>query len=140
MDRSAPDLSGQTVLVVDDDPDTRELLKRVIEECGAEVHTAPDAYAAMHFIERRMPDVLCSDIGMPGMDGYELVRWVRARASQRQGRVPAIAMTAFARPEDETRSLESGFDLHLSKPVEPGQVLAAIGELLAGGEAAARMR
>lgn len=140
MDRSAPDLSGQTVLVVDDDPDTRELLKRVIEECGAEVHTAPDAYAAMHFIERRMPDVLCSDIGMPGMDGYELVRWVRARPSQRQGRVPAIAMTAFARPEDETRSLESGFDLHLSKPVEPGQVLAAIGELLAGGEAAARMR
>lgn len=126
-----PVLAGRKVLVVDDDPDSRDLLRRVITECGAEVHTAQDAYAAMRQVEEHKPDVVCSDIGMPGMDGYEFVRWLRNQPPERGGLIPAIAMTAFARPEDKERSLSCGFNSHLSKPLEPVRVLAAIEELLA---------
>jgi signal transduction histidine kinase/ActR/RegA family two-component response regulator len=130
-EHAAPRLAGRSVLVVDDDPDTRDLLRRVIEECGAQVYTAHDAYEAMDLIEAHHPDVVCSDIGMPGMNGYELLRWLRNQPPERSGLVPAIAMTAFARAEDRERSLSSGFHCHLSKPLEPLKVLAAIEELLA---------
>lgn len=129
-DRAGASLAGRKVLVVDDDPDSCDLLRRVLEECGAQVYTAQDAYAGIKAIEACGPDIVCSDIGMPGMDGYEFVRWLRNRPAERGGLTPAIAMTAFARPEDKERSLASGFDAHLSKPFEPAKVVTAIEELV----------
>lgn len=126
-----PNLTNKLVLVVDDDEDSRELLKRVLEDCGAQVALAADAYSAIAFLERTIPDAICSDIGMPGLDGYGLVQWLRGRPPERGGRIPAIAMTAFARPQDRARSIKVGFDVHLSKPVDPGQVCAVISRLLA---------
>lgn len=124
------DLSGKTILVVDDDSDTRELAQRLIEEHGAIVCAVGDADSAMHHIRQAIPDLVCSDIGMPGKDGYEFVRWLRSLPPEHGGCIPAVAMTAFARAEDQERSLASGFDRHLSKPLNPASLVLAIGQLL----------
>jgi CheY-like chemotaxis protein len=81
-------------------------------------------------IEQRRPHVLVSDIGMPGMDGYELLRRVRALGEARGGRLPAIALTAFARSEDRTRALRAGFQVHVSKPVEPSELVATVASIV----------
>jgi signal transduction histidine kinase/PAS domain-containing protein/ActR/RegA family two-component response regulator len=120
------DLSGVRVLVVDDEPDARELVKRVLDECDAQVFTASGAAEALAIVEREKPDVLVSDIGMPDVDGYELLRRVRSLGLDRGGRVPAIALTAFARSEDRTRALRAGFLVHVSKPVEPSELVATV--------------
>ncbi|MFN9473949.1 ATP-binding protein [Acidovorax sp.] len=124
------DLSGQLILVVDDDEESRELLERLLLDTQAEVVCVADAYAAMNFLDSRLPDLICSDIGMPGIDGYELMRWLRRRCIEKSVRIPTIAMTAFARSEDRSRSLAAGFDQHLTKPLDPSLVLTTIGELL----------
>ena len=124
------DLSGVRVLVVDDEPDSRTLLARVLTECNAEVATASSAASALSMIGRDRPDVLVSDIGMPGMDGYELMRRVRALGATPGDRLPAIAVTAFARSEDRTRALRAGFQVHVSKPVEPSELVATVASLL----------
>jgi signal transduction histidine kinase/CheY-like chemotaxis protein len=120
------DLSGIRVLVVDDREDSRELIKRVLEDCRAVVTTAASAREALPLIETVKPDVLVSDIGMPEIDGYEFLRRVRALERLRGGRVPAIALTAFARSEDRTRALRAGYLVHVSKPVEPSELIATV--------------
>jgi PAS domain S-box-containing protein len=120
------DLSGIRVLVVDDQGDARDLVGRVLSECKAEVITAADAAEALALVERERPHVLVSDIGMPDVDGYELLKRVRALGVKHGGAVPAIALTAFARSEDRTRALNKGFRVHVSKPVEPAELIATV--------------
>jgi signal transduction histidine kinase/ActR/RegA family two-component response regulator len=125
-----PDLSGISVLVVDDEPDSRALLERVLVECKAHVLVASTADAALLAVEAEKPNVLVSDIGMPEMDGYELLQRIRALGEAKGGKLPAIALTAFARPEDRTRARRAGFQIHLSKPVEPSELIATIAGLV----------
>ncbi|MEP6943405.1 MAG: ATP-binding protein [Betaproteobacteria bacterium] len=120
------DLSGLKVLVVDDEPDARELIKRVLAECQAEVITAGNAVDALERVRGDRPHVLVSDIGMPGVDGYELLKRIRALGESGGGRLPAIALTAFARSEDRTRALRAGFQIHVAKPVEPSELIATV--------------
>jgi PAS domain S-box-containing protein len=123
-------LRGIKLLVVEDDPDARELLSMILEEAGAEVATAASADEALATFERLHPDVLVSDIGMPGGDGYSLIRRVRMLEGDHGRRVPAVALTAFARTEDRSEAIERGFQAHLSKPVEPGELTALIARLI----------
>jgi len=120
------DLAGIKVLVVDDEADARELVKHVLGECEAEVLTESTAAEALSLIEQHRPDVLLSDIGMPNVDGYELLRRVRMLCISRGGQLPAIALTAFARSEDRTRALRAGFLVHVAKPVEPSELVATV--------------
>jgi CheY-like chemotaxis protein len=124
------DLSGVKALIVEDEPDARLLIERVLTECSAEVLVAETGQAALPMIERERPHVLLSDIGMPGMDGYELLRRVRALGAAKGGKLPAIALTAFARSEDRTRALRAGFQVHLSTPVEPSELVATVASLV----------
>jgi signal transduction histidine kinase/DNA-binding response OmpR family regulator len=119
------DLAGVRVLVVDDDEDARELIARVLSESRAEVVIAGSAAEALSLLENQRPQVLVSDIGMPDMDGYELLRRVRARGTP-PGDLRPIALTALARTEDRTRALLAGFLMHLSKPVEPSELVATV--------------
>ena len=125
-DFKALDLSGLKILVVDDDVDGRELVRRLLYECDAEVLVAGNAAEALAMIEAHQPDVLVSDIGMPDVDGYELLKRVRALGKERGGRLPAIALTAFARSQDRTQALHAGFVAHLTKPVESPELLATV--------------
>ena len=122
----AAELAGLTVLVVDDHADARELIKRVLEDCGATVLAAATAAEAVALVDAHKPDVLISDIGMPDADGFELIKRVRALGPDRGGRVPSIALTAFARSEDRTRTLRAGFLVHVSKPVDPSELIATV--------------
>jgi len=123
------DLTGIRVLVVDDEPDARELVRRVLEEAGAHVETTSDAASALAALPLYRPHAFVSDIGMPGVDGYELLRRVRALAPEEGGAVPAIALTAFARPDDRARALERGFDAHVAKASNPLEVVSAVARL-----------
>ena len=120
------DLSGTKVLVVDDEPDARELARRILVQCSAEVVTASSASEAMSLLESEKPDVLVSDIGMPVTDGYELMMRIRRLGSARHGDIPAVALTAFARSEDRARALGAGYSAHISKPIEAVNLIAAI--------------
>jgi PAS domain S-box-containing protein len=122
----AAELSGLKVVVVDDQIDARDLIRRVLEDCAAEVFTAGTAQEALALVEAHRPDVLITDIGMPDADGFELLRRVRALGPERGGKVPAIALTAFARSEDRTRALRAGFRVHVSKPVDPSELVATV--------------
>jgi CheY-like chemotaxis protein len=122
----AAELAGLTVLVVDDQSDARDLIKRVLQDCAAEVITAGTVEEALRLVEAHRPHVLVSDIGMPEADGFELLKRVRALGPARGGRVPAIALTAFARSEDRTRALRAGFLVHVSKPVDPAELVATV--------------
>lgn len=121
-----PDLSGVIVLVVDDSQDGRELAKRMLEECQAQVLTAGSALDGIQLIETHRPDVLISDIGMPEVDGFEFLRRVRALGKERGGDVPAVALTAFARAQDRIMALRAGYIVHLTKPVEAPELMAVI--------------
>jgi PAS domain S-box-containing protein len=123
------DLSGLTLLVVDDEPDTCRLIRRVLEDYHATVITASSVSEALPLLESSRPDVLVSDIGMPDIDGYEFLRRVRALGAARGGKIPAIALTAFARSEDRTRALMAGYSVHVSKPVEPQELVATVASL-----------
>ncbi|HYO13498.1 MAG TPA: ATP-binding protein [Thermoanaerobaculia bacterium] len=127
-DRPRPPLAGRRLLVVDDEPDTREALGFLLQRAGAVVETASSAREALAAIERSRPHVLIADIGMPGEDGYALIRQVRTLAPERGGSIPAVALTAYARPEDRERALAEGYQEHVAKPVEPETLI----ELLAG--------
>ena len=119
-------LDGLRVLLVDDEQDALDLLGEVLSEQGAEVHTASSAREALRQLAGLRPHVLVSDIGMPDMDGFGLVQAVRALAADQGGMTPAIALTAFARPEDVQRTLAAGFQLHIAKPVEIADLAGAI--------------
>ncbi|MEO5693365.1 MAG: PAS domain-containing protein [Usitatibacter sp.] len=120
------DLGGLTILVVDDQPDARELLKRILEDCAATVVTGANADEGLAAIALHKPHLLISDIGMARVDGYEFIRRVRALGAANGGNLPAIALTAFARTEDKTRALMSGFIAHISKPADPSEVIATV--------------
>ncbi len=121
------DLGGLRVLVVDDETDTRDLIKRVLVDCNAEVAAAASAGEALALLPRVRPELVISDIGMPDMDGFELLAQIRAAGNAGGGAVPVIALTAFAQPEDRLRALQAGFHDHLSKPVEPAELIATVG-------------
>jgi len=118
------------VLVVDDELDTRELFRVGIGHCGAEVVTASSAQEALKAMEEERPNLLISDIGMPGEDGYELIKKVRALPAGRGGKIPAIALTAYARTEDRLRALRAGYQMHVSKPVELAELVAVMASLI----------
>jgi PAS domain S-box-containing protein len=130
-------LEGVRVLLVEDERDTRELLKTILEGCGAAVTEAASAAEALAALEHTRPDVLVSDIGMPGENGYELIKRVRALPAERGGRVPAVALTAYAGAKDRRRALLAGFHTHLTKPVEPDELLAVLASLGARKETGA---
>ena len=124
------DLSKVRVLVVDDEADARDLIKRILSDCHAEVRTAASAEQALAAIGEQLPDVLVSDLGMPDVDGFELLARVRALGPEHGGNVPAVALTAFARSEDRLRALEAGFRAHISKPVEPSELIATVARMV----------
>ena len=123
------DLSGLRLLVVDDEPDTREMLSSALEAHGAEVVMLADAEQALHWLGSSRADLLVSDVAMPRMDGCALIREIRRRDAG-PGAMPAVAVSAFARPEDRRRALEAGFQDYLTKPVEPEVLVAAVAALV----------
>jgi CheY-like chemotaxis protein/two-component sensor histidine kinase len=123
------ELEGLRVLVVDDEPDGRDLVAEILVNAGVEVRTAADAEAAMRQVESFLPHVLVCDIGMPGEDGYSLIQRIRALPSDRGGRMRAAALTAYARSEDRRRALAEGFNLHLAKPVDPTELIVSVARL-----------
>ena len=122
-------LNGLRVLVVDDEPDARQIIATLIQRTGAEVMACESAHEALEAIEKWHPDVLMSDIGMPGEDGYSLINKVRSLPADRGGDVPAAAFTAYAREEDRQRALDAGYQMHIAKPVSSGQLVAMIAHL-----------
>jgi PAS domain S-box-containing protein len=135
-----PSLKGLAVLVVDDEPDALELLKRVLGDCGAEVFAARSAKAGLEILQKERPDILLSDIGMPDEDGYTLIRQVRALKPRQGGKTPAAAVSAFARPEDRTRALRAGYQMHLAKPIDPTELTAVVASLATRKASSARTR
>jgi PAS domain S-box-containing protein len=125
-------LAGVKVLVVDDEPDAQAMIKRMLVQCRAEVATAGTADEGLQLLRHYQPDVLVSDIGMPTKDGYQFIRDVRSLPSREGGKTPAIALTAFARSEDRTRAMIAGYQIHISKPIEPAELVATIGSLARG--------
>lgn len=119
------------VLVVDDDADTLEYIATVLQGCEAVVKTVTSAQSALAAIAQFKPDVMLSDIGMPDIDGYSLIQAVRAIAPSQGDFIPAAALTAYARPEDRTQALQAGFQMYLSKPVEPAELLTVVANLAA---------
>jgi signal transduction histidine kinase/CheY-like chemotaxis protein len=122
-------LAGIDVLVVDDEDDARELVRTVLENYGATVTCAASAVEAIRALDRRVPDVVISDIAMAGEDGYSLVRRIRARPTAAGGGVPAIALTAYASASDHTKALEAGYDAHVAKPFEPSAIASLVRKL-----------
>ena len=115
--------------MVEDDPDTRDLLKTILERCGAEVRAVASSSEALAAMAQSIPNVLVSDIGMTGENGYELIKKIRSLDPERGGRVPAVALTAYAAAADRRQALLAGFQTHLAKPVEPDELLAVIASL-----------
>jgi signal transduction histidine kinase len=124
-----PELRGLRVLVVDDEPETRELLAFVLAQCDVQVTSAASAAEALKHLEERVFDAIVSDIGMPGEDGHSLVRRTRLLSNSPNAKVPAVALTAYARSEDRTAALRAGYDIHLAKPIDPGELLVVLGRL-----------
>jgi CheY-like chemotaxis protein len=127
-DRPLPEVSlgNSHVLVVDDEIDARELVKKLLEMAGATVSVAGSASEAMERILARKPDVLVCDIAMPGEDGYSLIRRLRVLEGSQENPLPALALSAYARSEDRTKAIRSGFQNHLAKPVDPSELLAVV--------------
>lgn len=124
-----PSLAGLRVMVVDDEPDAREIVSAILAEGGAEIATASDTRQAIDLIEHWKPDVLVSDIGMPGESGYDLIRKVRAQPADKGGRTPAVALTAYARTQDRLNTLSAGFQMHVAKPIDPIELATVVASL-----------
>jgi CheY-like chemotaxis protein len=124
------DLGGLHVLIVDDEADIRDLVAFILEQSGAEVTVATSASEALAALNQSLPDVILCDIGMPEVDGYMLIRQVRALLPERGGLIPAIALTAYAGESNQKQALAAGFQLHISKPVEPEELVRAIAQLI----------
>ncbi len=128
---ACPDLDGFHVLVVDDEADARTLIRHMLTKCGATVTTAASAAEGLEAVRKHHPDMVLSDIGMPGEDGYEFLLKLRQLSDAEGGDTPAVALTAFARSEDRRRALLAGFQMHLPKPVEPAELLAVAANIFA---------
>jgi len=129
-EESAPTLNGVHVLAVDDEPDSLNLLRAVLEAAGATVTTSNSAPDALDAVRKVNPDVMVADIGMPVMDGLQLIRAVR-QMDEPQRNTPAAALTAYARSQDRITSLASGFQMHLVKPIDPVELIFAVSALAA---------
>jgi CheY-like chemotaxis protein len=129
---AAAQLHGVNLLVVEDDPDTRDLLREILSVAGADVVTAPDAARALTALDARLPHAVLCDIGLPGEDGYTLMRRIRGRAPDAGGAVPAIALTAYARREDRDKALAAGFLCHAVKPIDPEALTRVVADVVAG--------
>lgn len=125
-----PDMRGVNAFVVDDEPDARELIQRVLEGQGAVVTCFPSAEEALSALKLRRPTVIVSDIGMPHMDGYQFMRLLRAEEGRREDRIPALALTAFARPDDRKKALVAGYQAHLSKPFDVAELVLLVSDLV----------
>lgn len=130
-------LDGVRVVVVEDEDDARECLTLALQQRGAAVTAVGSVAAALAALERGLPDVLVCDIGMPEQDGYSLIRTIRARTPERGGQLPAAALTAYVRSEDRARAVRAGFNVHVTKPVEPGHLARVVSEL--AGKAVTRV-
>lgn len=130
-----PSLAGRRVVVIDDDFDSLHLLTALLEDYAMEVLTACSAEAGLQLVTQHHPDVLISDIGMPGQDGFMLIRALRQRPEAEGGNIPAIALTAYAGDQNRDRALAAGFQRHLTKPVDLDDLSRALVELLHSGEA-----
>jgi PAS domain S-box-containing protein len=117
------------VLVVEDEPDTREFLTRLLEAHGAQVSRAASAAEALSIFHDVRPDILISDIGLPETDGYELMQQIRGASGAGSAGIPAIALTAYARAEDRTRALRAGYQVHIAKPIESNELVATVASL-----------
>jgi len=124
-----PRLEGVHAFAIDDEADGRELLRRVLEDQGAVVTSFASAGDALIALRTSRPSVIVSDVGMPDMDGYQMIRSLRATES-RDSRVPALALTAFARAEDRKRSLVAGFQAHLAKPFDVAELVLLVADLV----------
>jgi CheY-like chemotaxis protein len=125
----APRLDGLRIVVIDDEEDALVLVGETLRERGAEVHCVASPEDALDRVADVLPDVIVSDIGMPQMDGYSLIRKIRALPGERGGRTPAVALTAYARSEDAQRAFAAGFQMHVSKPVEPVELATVVANL-----------
>jgi CheY-like chemotaxis protein len=126
---SMPNLNGVHVVAVDDDEDALTLVHDILETAGAQVTTVASAPAALKALEHAAADVLIADIGMSGMDGYELIAQIRKSSLTRMRAIPAAALTAYARSEDRAKALRLGFQMHLAKPIDPNELMAAVAAL-----------
>lgn len=124
-----PSLQGLKILVVDDERDTRELICEVLTECGSDVIMSRSAEEAFEAVQKLKPDILISDLGMPEEDGYSLIARIRALPAEQGGKIPAAALTAYARAEDRMRVLRSGFQFHLPKPVDSAELVTVVASL-----------
>ncbi|MBE9020334.1 response regulator, partial [Chroococcidiopsidales cyanobacterium LEGE 13417] len=122
-------LNNLRVLVVDDEPDSCEVIAVILQTSGAKTYTAGSVQAALQALEAFQPDLLVSDIGMPGEDGYALIRQLRTKTTAHR-QIPAIAMTGFARLEDRTQAIAAGFQRHLPKPIDPDTLIAVVTDLI----------
>ncbi len=129
VDKRPARLDGIRVLLVEDENDSRAALSELLQCLGAEVEAVDSAKAALQAVQRRVPDILVSDVGMPGEDGYALIQQVRAWEGAQGSGMPAVALTAYARLEDRVAALRSGFDAHVHKPVEPAQLAHLVKQL-----------
>jgi PAS domain S-box-containing protein len=123
-------LKSVRVLAVDDEAEARTLLRVVLEAAGAEVHIVASAEEVLAYLQTAQPDVILADVGMPDMDGFEMIARIRMSPDRLVRDVPAAALTAFARPEDRTKALQSGFEMHLAKPVDPSELVASVATLV----------
>ena len=126
LDGVLPRLDETRVLVVDDEPDANEMVQALLVAHGAEVRVAASMRQALAILDRWRPDVIVSDIGMPEADGYDLIAEVRRRPPERGGEIPAVALTAYARVEDRVKILTAGFQMHVTKPVDPTELAAVV--------------
>jgi len=129
MGVQSPHLAGVSVLAVDDDEDALVLVRDILQSAGATVTIVDSAQAALKHLEIERPSVLVADLGMPVIDGFDFIARVRALSDEAVRSVPAAALTAYARSEDSARSLKSGFDLHLAKPIDPSRLIEAVAAL-----------
>ena len=123
MPMEYPELVGVKILIVDDEKDTCEMLHYIFDSVGAVVETANSAETALQVFDRWKPDILVSDIGLPHVDGYELIQIIR---QQRRSAIPAVALTAMARIDDRVKALSAGYQMHVAKPVEPTELISIV--------------
>jgi CheY-like chemotaxis protein len=138
--QEATDLAQVRVLVVDDEPDARDVVAQILRHSGAVVETAACVRDALAAVSRARPDVIVSDVAMPDQDGYDLIRILREMSDGQAGMIPTLALTAYAREEDRIRCLSAGFQAHVAKPVDPAELCAVVAHLAPERSASAELK
>jgi CheY-like chemotaxis protein/two-component sensor histidine kinase len=132
---AAANLDGLRILAVDDDTDALTMIRDILEASGATVLAAASAEAALQILDTERPDVLVADLGMPRVDGFELISRIRRRPLGSAAQLPAVALTAYARSEDKARALRAGYQTHMPKPINPAELVACVRALIREGAA-----